>query len=488
MPGIKTKAKSTPLALIIIGYIALLIYTIFAVVLSVLLIRLPILPLKFFLPIILVLVVLEIVFFIFVFKKSTRTLTRIFCIIFELIFSVVIGFAFFYFGNTISFFDAIKPHDYQTEEYYVIVPNESNIQTIDNLKNHTVATYDDNSTEYQTALQKLTEKTTLEITKFENLSSAINAIVSGTIDSCFIKVALADIASEIFTNFDLENFRIIDAIQIKTKIGTLVADDIDTTKDSFNIFISGIDTYGDISTVSRSDVNIIVTVNPRTHTILLTTIPRDYEVQLHGTTGLKDKLTHAGLYGINMSIQTIEDLLNIDINYYVRINFDSAIQLIDAVGGIEVTPDATFHRAKYNCYFKEGVTIHLDGPCALTYARERKVYGLGDIHRIQNQQDILTAVITKLTSSKTLLTNYTNILASLSDSIETNIPSEQFYRLINLQLDSMPSWNLERTIVNGTEIHVPTYTIPDQILFVFQQDPESIANASEKIRQVMEAQ
>jgi anionic cell wall polymer biosynthesis LytR-Cps2A-Psr (LCP) family protein len=131
--------------------------------------------------------------------------------------------------------------------------------------------------------------------------------------------------------------------------------------------------------------------------------------------------------------------------------------------------------------------MHLDGSCALTYARERKVYGLGDLHRIQNQQDILSAMINKLTSSKTLLTNYTNILASLSDSIETNIPSDQFYRLINLQLDAMPSWNLERNTVNGTEIHVPTYTIPDQILFVFQQDAESIEAASLMIHEAMDA-
>ena len=482
-----TKEKSTPLILTILGYTFFCVYTVFAVILSIMLIKLPILPLKYFLPIILILVILDIIFLFFVIKKTTKIYTRIFCIIFEIVFSVAIGFAFFYFGSTISFFDAIKPHEYQTEEYYVIVPKESTFNTIDDLKNHTIATYDDYSENYHNALQELEQKSTIEIISYENLSSAIDAINSNSVDSCFIKSALADIASEIFTNFDMENFRIIDTIQIKVRVDILENTNIDTTKDSFNILISGIDTYGNISTVARSDVNIVVTVNPRTHTILLTTVPRDYEVQLHGTTGLKDKLTHAGLYGINMSIQTIEGLLDIHIDYYVRINFDSTIKLIDAIGGVEVTPDATFYRPKYNCRFQEGVTIHLDGGCALTYARERKVYGLGDLHRIENQQDIITAVIDKLTSSKTLLTNYTNILASLSDSIETNIPSEQFYRLINLQLESMPSWNLERNTVNGPEIHVPTYTFPDQILFVFQQDPESIAAASAKIHEVKNA-
>lgn len=483
----ETKTKPTPLILKILGYVFFCVYTVFAVVLSVLLIKLPILPLKYFLPIILVLIILEIVFLIFIIKKSTKNYTRIFCIIFELIFSAAIGFAIFYFGSTINFFDAIKPHEYQIEEYYIIVQKESSFDTIDDLENRTIATYDDYSENYHDALQELEKKTPIDIKSYENLSSAISTLTTSEVDSCFIKSALAKIASELFTNFDLDNYRIIDTIQIKFRVDSPIGKDFDITKDSVNILISGIDTYGNISTVSNSDVNIVVTINPRTHTILLTTIPRDYEVQLHGTTGIKDKLTHAGIYGINMSIQTIEDLLDIEIDYYIRINFDSTIKLIDAIGGVDVTPDATFYRPKYNCQFKEGVTIHLDGYCALTYARERKVYGLGDLHRIQNQQDIITAVVNKLTSSKTLLTNYTNILASLSDSIETNIPSEQFYRLINLQLDSMPSWNLERNTVNGTEIHVPTYTIPDQILFVFQQDPESIAAASAKIHEVKNA-
>ena len=383
MPETKPTKNHTKNMLRIFSYIFFSIYTIFAIILSVILIRVPILPLKYFLPIIMLLTILDILFIFFLFRKSTKIVTSLVCIVFEIVFTALIGFALFYLGTTISFFNSIKP---------------------------------------QTSID-LPEKT-----------------------------------------------------------------DFDITKDPFNLYISGIDTYGEITTVSRSDVNIVVTVNPRTHTVLLTTVPRDYEVQLHGTTGLKDKLTHAGLYGVEMSIKTIEDLLNIDISYYLRINFDSTIKLIDALGGVEITPDATFYKSKYNCYFRAGVTMHLDGGCALTYARERKTYEFGDLHRIENQQDILSAVIEKLTTSKTLLTNYVNILASLSDSIETNIPSDQFYRFINMQLDTMPSWTIERNAVEGTEIHVPTYTYPNQDLFVFQQNPESIKEASIKIDEVLAAE
>ncbi|MBQ1528270.1 LCP family protein, partial [Candidatus Saccharibacteria bacterium] len=276
----KNRTKSI---LPIFSYVFFSIYTIFAIILSVILIKVPILPLKYFLPIIILLTILDILFIFFLFRKSTKIVTSLVCIVFEIIFTALIGFALFYLGTTISFFNSIKP---------------------------------------QTSID-LPEKT-----------------------------------------------------------------DFDITKDPFNLYISGIDTYGEITTVSRSDVNIVVTVNPRTHTVLLTTVPRDYEVQLHGTTGLKDKLTHAGLYGVEMSIKTIEDLLNIDISYYLRINFDSTIKLIDALGGVEITPDATFYKSKYNCYFRAGVTMHLDGGCALTYARERKTYEFGDLHRIDNQQDI----------------------------------------------------------------------------------------------------
>ena len=381
MPETKTKKNHTLIILQVLSYVFFSIYTVFAIILSVILIKYPLLPLKYFLPIIILLTILDFLFIFFMFKKSTKIYVFILCGLFEILFTVIIGYALFYLGTTISFFESIKPED-----------------------------------------------------------------------------------------------------------STIKAPEIDIHNDSFNIYISGIDTYGEITTVSRSDVNIVVTVNPRTHTVLLTTIPRDYEVQLHGTTGLKDKLTHAGLYGVEMSIKTIEDLLNIDISYYLRINFDSTIKLIDALGGVEITPDATFYKSKYNCYFRAGVTMHLDGGCALTYARERKTYEFGDLHRIENQQDILSAVIEKLTTSKTLLTNYVNILASLSDSIETNIPSDQFYRLINMQLDSMPSWTIERNAVEGTEIHVPTYTYPDQNLFVFEQNPESIEKASIKIDEVLAAE
>ena len=386
-----------------------------------------------------------------------------------------------------NFMDAIRATEYQIDSYSILVKKDSKFQTTEDLHYGTIATYDDNSESYNSALEELAGKIKYKKVQKENLAEAVKAVVTDETDSLLIKNSLVDLASEVFSSFNSEDYKNLYTITVKTKVAKSNTTNINITRDSFNIYISGIDTFGGIATVSRSDVNMIITVNPRTHKILLTSIPRDYYVQLYGTTGLKDKLTHAGLYGINMSINTIEELLDIDINYYIRVNFDSIINLVNALGGIDITPDATFSRISdhYQCYFYANVTAHVDGGCALAYARERKTYNTGDMHRIQNQQDVLTAIIDKLTSSKTILTEYTKILSSLESSLETNIPSSQIYSLINLQLDSMPSWTIERISLSGTHIDAPTYTISTEYLYVFEPNPESVTEATAKIKEVM---
>ena len=288
-----------------------------------------------------------------------------------------------------------------------------------------------------------------------------------------------DIISEMIENFD-NSIKIIYTIELKSE-SDIETTDKNVTKEPFSIYISGIDIYGDISSVSRSDVNMIATVNPVTHTILLTSIPRDYYVQLHGTTGSKDKLTHAGLYGINMSIETIEDLLDEEIDYYVRVNFTTLINLVDAIGGIDIYSDTAFRAwTDHSCYFKVG-DMHLDGKCALAYARERHAYEGGDRHRVQNQQDVISAILTKALSSRTLITKYTNILESMGNSFQTNIPSEKIYELINEQLDTMPNWTFDKYSLNGYDDLNVTYTFGSQLLYVMRPDESTIIEARNKM-------
>jgi len=451
------------------------------------LIYLSVLPLKYLAIILVVAVIIVATLGFFTFKKSFGKVAKSICIACDAILSAAFIIVFFYLSYTMGFMSSIFASGYQIEEYQLVVKKDSVFNSIEDLNHHTVATYDDNSDNYKKALEQISEKITLTATDAGSVLNAVTIFLDDTVDSLLIKSSLIGAVSDINPQFSTEDIRVIDTITFKTKIDSTENTNINVTKDSFNIFISGIDTYGEISTVSRSDVNMIVTINPRAHTILLTSIPRDFYVQLHGTTGLRDKLTHAGLYGINMSIGTLEDLFGIKINYYVRVNFDSTISLINAIDGIDITPDVTFSRyinGAY-CYYEEGVVNHLDGLCALRYARERKAYGLGDLHRIQNQQEVIMAIINKLTGSKILLAKYTDILSSMSGTLETNIPSSQIYKLINEQLDSMPSWKIERISVTGEHIDAPTYTFPDQNLFVFEPDMDSVTKATEKINEVM---
>ena len=175
-------------------------------------------------------------------------------------------------------------------------------------------------------------------------------------------------------------------MSIKTKSKS-IAKKVKVTKESFNIFISGIDTYGKISSVSRSDVNMVVTVNPKTKQILMTSIPRDYYVTLHGVKGYKDKLTHASLLGIENSVMTVEDLLDIDINYYIKVNFSSVINVVDSLGGVDVYSEYDFTSID-GYHYSKGYN-KVNGEEALSFVRERKAFASGDNQRIKKQNKSL---------------------------------------------------------------------------------------------------
>jgi len=249
----------------------------------------------------------------------------------------------------------------------------------------------------------------------------------------------------------------------------------------FTLYISGIDTYGDISTMSRSDVNIMVVINPQTHKILLVNTPRDYYVQLHGTTGLKDKLTHSGIYGINMSVNTMEDLYSVPINYYLRINFSSLTKIIDALGGVDVNSQYKFTADGY--LFNVGVN-HLNGNQALAFSRERHSFEGGDRTRGSNQELVIEAIIAKMNDSQTII-NYQQILASLNGVIQTNMSSSDISKLISAQLNDMSKWNVESIGVTGTDSNNYTYSMGNIPLYVMEPDMTSVDTAKQAIQQYL---
>ncbi|MEQ9763827.1 LCP family protein [Streptococcus sp. ZJ151] len=254
--------------------------------------------------------------------------------------------------------------------------------------------------------------------------------------------------------------------------------------DVMNVYISGIDTYGPITTVSRSDVNMIMTINKKTKKILLTTTPRDSYVKIpDGGANQFDKLTHAGIYGVETSEKTLENLYGINIDYYARINFTSFMNLIDLLGGIEVINDQAFSSNGYD--FPVG-KVSLDSRKALVFARERYQLEGGDNDRGKNQQKVITAIVNKLSSFKTI-SNFSGIVNGLSDSIQTNMPTETMMRFANDQIASGGRFSVTSQEVTGTGStgELTSYAMPNANLYMYSLDNASVEKAKAEIQKIM---
>ena len=307
-----------------------------------------------------------------------------------------------------------------------------------------------------------------------------SSLINEKVDAIVIDDARLDILKE-ENNEEYNLLKKIGSYSIDVK-SEKIGKEVDVTNSSFNIYVSGIDTYGSINKVSRSDVNILITVNPVTKEILLTNIPRDYYVKLHKN-GEYDKLTHAGIYGIDESINTLEDLFDTKINYYVKVNFTSLVDIVDALDGITVNSPYSFVSQDGYSY-KKGDNI-LDGKKALSFARERKSFKEGDRTRGENQQRVLTALINKAMSPK-IITNYTNLLTSLKGKFVTNISDEDITKLIKMQLKNNSSWTIKSISVNGTDAMDYVYSYNKTKLYVMKPDYETVNNAKEQIKKVQD--
>ncbi|NRG69296.1 LCP family protein [Streptococcus suis] len=271
------------------------------------------------------------------------------------------------------------------------------------------------------------------------------------------------------------------------KITTQVTPSVEQISgDSFNIYISGIDTYGPISSVSRSDVNIIMTVNRKTNKILLTTTPRDSYVAIaDGGQNQYDKLTHAGIYGVDASVHTLENLYGIDISNYIRLNFTSFLQLIDLVGGIEVYNEQEFTSLHGNYHFPVG-EVHMNSEQALGFVRERYSLANGDNDRGKNQEKVIAALIKKLSSPENL-TNYQAILKGLEGSIQTDMSLETIMQLVNTQLAGGNQFTVESQALTGTgQLGLPSYAMPGSQLYMMEINPDSLAQVIAAMQTVLD--
>ena len=251
--------------------------------------------------------------------------------------------------------------------------------------------------------------------------------------------------------------------------------------ETFVMYLSGIDTYGGVSARSRSDVNILAVVNTKTKDILLLSTPRDAYLAYNQTGGAKDKLTHAGIYGVEASMDALEQLYDINIDYYLRLNFTGFMDIIDALGGIDVNSEYKFTVEPIKTY--EVGMNHLNGIEALAFARERYSFEDGDFQRAKNQMEVIRALVQKAASSS-LLTNYNSVMNAVSGSFETSMPEEQIAALVRMQLSDMSQWNIKSYTTAGAGRYAETYSMPGQNLYVIDLAPEAVEEAKKLIGEV----
>ena len=260
------------------------------------------------------------------------------------------------------------------------------------------------------------------------------------------------------------------------------------TTEPFVVYLSGVDNRGELTEDARSDVNILAVVNPLTKRVALINTPRDYYVDLAGTDS-KDKLTHAGLYGVQTSMDTLGNLYGIQVDHYVRINFAGFIDIVDALGGVDVYSDQAFTSVGSPGYydptdFVEGWN-HLDGAAALAFARERHAFATGDIQRGINQMKVIDAMLDKI-KSPALLTSYSKLLAAVADNFVTSLSSNEITALVRMQLSDFASWDIENYSVTGSSSSsTHCYSAQGQKLYVMKPDEDSVAEAKALIQSVL---
>ena len=411
---------------------------------------------------------------------------KIFNVIMLIIMNIVLVFSYMQFRTAIGLFDNLNSNAAVSEyTMSVVVMKNDAAEKLTDLKGASVAAPVSADGENINKLMKEIrdkEKQSLNLTESKNYISAYEELAAGTSKAMILNSSFEDLITSQHADFKdktkkIYEYKITKSVNAKAK---------QNAGDTFNVYISGIDTYGPVSSVSRSDVNIIMTVNKKTGKILLTTTPRDSYVKIaDGGNNQYDKLTHAGIYGVDSSIHTLENVYGIKIDYYARLNFISFLKLIDIVGGVDVYNDQAFisHVGKKN--FQPGL-LHMNSDMALSFVRERYSLTGGDHDRGKNQEKVIAAIIKKLTS-KEGLANYQSIIKELSESIQTNMPIETAMGLANEQLRAGKEYIVASQALTGTgSMSLPSYAMPGAQLYMMQIDDKSLEEVTANIKDVLE--
>ena len=478
------KLKIGPIIRTVIGIVTLILSIYCTIVIH----KLDMLPSKLFTLFIIIYVVLNILNIIglLVKKKALNIIAIILSVI--MIIASILGIIH---GNKIANFmnTAFNNDGIEVTAYNVVVLKSSEYNELKDLEEKTLA-YTTIDEKYEEYMKTLGQEVKVYFKSFNDTVSLYDNLQKKNVDGIVLTDGFIQLLEDEYEDFE-DKIKVIYNFEIEEKTEPEPVEEVFELK-PVNIYISGSDSRtGVIVDKTRSDVNMIVTINPKTHKVLLTSIPRDYYVQLHGTTGVKDKLTNSGIYGINKTKQTIEDLFGIKIDYTLKVGFQSVIKVVDLVGGVDIESDTAFvshcdDGGAESVKVKVGMN-HFTGAQALSYARERYAYRTGDHHRIKNQQQVLEAVLKSIMKDKTILLRYDEILNSLKDAYKTNIPSEFIKLIVKNQIDEMPSWKIEKQQVSGGGYMKETYSAgPGKMRSVVVPNMDTVKKATKKIEKVMD--
>lgn len=417
--------------------------------------------------------------------KRASVVSQIVCAIVSLACIVLSCFAMSYTGAFNGFLSKVTEKKPEMKEYSVLVAKQSGYDELGDLKQKDIGFLETDKKAGNTE-QYLKDKLDFEASLYNDVDVMLGVLDNKLSDAIVLESSRVEALGE--TEQDpLKNTDVIYTFEIELDGEDVEAIKKAVTEEPFIIYLSGTDSREGVKATARSDVNIVVAVNPRDAKILLVSIPRDTYVQLHDTVGIKDKLTHAGVYGIEMSKTTIEDFLNIDVDHTIKVSFETVVKVVDELDGIDIDSDTamTLKSNGQTCEFKEGKQ-HVNGACALRFARERKTYETGDRHRGENQQQVITSIINKLSSSRDYLLKAPAILDIAADSFETSLSREEITDFIRLQLQEQPKWKVESIAVNGTGAMLPTYSMGSNLpLYVMIPDEATVVEAKTKIDAVI---
>ena len=408
--------------------------------------------------------------------------------IFSVLMSVILAVGSFYIFKANGTVSEISGSGTKVDKVVVAVLSDDPAESIQDAKDYSFGVqYALKGEEIQETVGAINEElgSAIAETEYRSVQEQATALHNGDVQAIIYNEAYNGILSEEFGDFG-NSIKVIYSHSIETKVENNAAEQVEVKDDTFTVYISGIDVYGAIETNSRSDVNIMAVVNPTSHQILLVTTPRDYYVEIPGISGGElDKLTHAGIYGVDASMATLGQLYDTTIDFYARVNFTSLVEMVDALGGVDVYSEQAFTTSEDTGLVMNVVQgeNHFNGQQALAFSRERMNVDGGDFQRGKNQQAVITAMIKKAVSPA-ILVGANGILNSVSGNVDTNMSQDQIQTLIKTQLSDGGAWNIKSVAAEGTGDQQYCFSSPGSLLYVTQPDPNSVASIKAMIDSV----